>query len=533
MSFEAIEAALARGDMHGAARHAEAMLAAGRRDAYLLNIAAWACEDRGDYSAALRLLEDAQALAPGDPLVTLSVGAVMRKLGRLSDAFAAFARAAPLLADNPAFWLERGYAHEAANRFAAAADDFARAVRLDPASAVCVAALAAMEVRLGEHDAARTHALRALSSDPRNSTALIAHARCDLADGQAEAARDTMAALVARDDVPLADLVLGFALLGDAHDRLGAAPQAYAAYRDANAHFQRQHAGLLGPTDGAIGQTAFIERIGAEFDAIPAVLWQRPTTPSQSPAEGHCFLLGYPRSGTTLVETILASAASVETLEERPTLASAAQQFLEPSGALARLTACESADLDPYVRAYWAQVRHFGIEPAGTFFVDMDPLKGMMLPLIARLFPRARIVLMRRDPRDIVWSCFRTSFAPTAAAWEFTTLIGTARHYDALMRLTERCLERLPLAVQELRYEALVSDFEATTRALCAFLDLEWTADLQRFDRTAARRSVTTASASQVRRGLYDGSKQWEAYAEPLAEVEDILAPWVARFGYS
>jgi Sulfotransferase family len=199
---------------------------------------------------------------------------------------------------------------------------------------------------------------------------------------------------------------------------------------------------------------------------------------------------------------------------------------------LTELAALDGDELAPFVEAYLAQVRRYGVDPTGKLFVDMDPLKGIMLPLIAKLFPHEKIIVMRRDPRDVVWSCFRTNFALSAAAMEFTALESTARHYDALMTLIEQCLAALPLTVHELRYDALVHDFDATTHALCDFLGLEWSPDMRSFNKTAQRRCVTTASASQVRRGLYDGTKQWERYKEQTAPVLPILAPWVERFGF-
>src|SRR6202008_3147123 len=104
-----------------------------------------------------------------------------------------------------------------------------------------------------------------------------------------------------------------------------------------------------------------------------------------------------------------------------------------------------------------------GIDSSGKLFVDKDPLKGLMLPLIARLFPAARIIVMRRDPRDVVLSCFRSNFALTPAALEFTDLERAARHYDAVMHAQEALLAALPLARHELHYEALVTDFDAET----------------------------------------------------------------------
>jgi Sulfotransferase family len=165
-------------------------------------------------------------------------------------------------------------------------------------------------------------------------------------------------------------------------------------------------------------------------------------------------------------------------------------------------------------------------------FVDMNPLNGFKLPVIARLFPEARILIMRRDPRDVVLSCFRINFVPSPSAYAYSDLEETARHYDALMRLTDLCRARLPLAFHEVRYDRLVADFETTVRAMAAFIGIEWTDEFHAFDRTAQARGVRTASATQVRKGLYDGGGRWRRYQDQLAPVMPILAPWVERFGF-
>ena len=153
------------------------------------------------------------------------------------------------------------------------------------------------------------------------------------------------------------------------------------------------------------------------------------------------------------------------------------------------------------------------------------------MPTLDLIANDARIVIMRRDPRDVVLSCFRINFTPGTAAWAFTDLTETALHYDALMQLIDRCRENLPLAYHEVRYDQLVTAFEPTVRALADFIGLEWTDDFVRFDRTAQTRGVRTASESQVRKGLYNGGGQWRRYAEELAPALPILAPWIERFG--
>ena len=534
-TWEGINEALDANDMVGAAVIAEAMLATGLRHPTLLNIAAWHKEEQGDFAAAHALLTQALRMDPNDPLVRLSVGAVMRKQGRLDEALAVFAPLEALISDNPAFWLERGYALDAGGALDAAIADFDQAIMLDPQSPPSIAARASALARLGRSDEARAAATRALALDPRNVTALLADARCDFDTGNFAGARDILVALIARDDVHIADRVPALGLLGDAHDRLGAVDAAFSAYSDANASFQRQHVAAVDPDEPL--QSAFIGWIGTAVGAVDPKRWlasavQPQPQPNPQPKRGHAFLLGYPRSGTTLVENILASAQGVEAVEERPTLGAAEAAFLDGGGGIARLAGLDAVGLAPFVKAYWDKVASYGIDPATRLFVDMDPLKGMKLPLIAKLFPDARIIVMRRDPRDVVWSCFHTNFVLSGASREFATLEGAARHYDALTGLTEQCFAAFPLAVHELRYDALISDFDATTQALCAFLDIAWSPDLRAFDKTAARRGVKTASASQVRKGLYDGRQQWQRYETQMAGVMPILMPWVERFGF-
>ena len=183
--------------------------------------------------------------------------------------------------------------------------------------------------------------------------------------------------------------------------------------------------------------------------------------------------------------------------------------------------------MDDLRAAYWRRVAETGIDVVGKTFVDMDPSKSMGLPVIARLFPDAKVIVMRRDPRDVIWSCFRRAFVQSAMTLEFSSLDRAVRHYDAVMRLTRTCLDRLPIDHHILIYEDLVRDFDATTRSLCEFIGLEWSADMRDFGATARVGRVKTASAEQVRQSLFDGSGQWQNYAHKLAPVLPILEPWI------
>ena len=177
--------------------------------------------------------------------------------------------------------------------------------------------------------------------------------------------------------------------------------------------------------------------------------------------------------------------------------------------------------------------REAKLDVKGRTFVDKQPGGTIHLPLIRRLFPRAKIVFAVRDPRDVVLSCLRRGFQINALTYEFTTLDGAAACYDAFMRLGATGRERLGLSWFEFRHEALIADFEARMRDLCQFLGLDWSAAIADFAMTAQGRRVRTPSAPQVRAGLTGaGLGRWRGYAEELAPVLTTLAPWVERFGY-
>lgn len=474
-------------------------------------------------------MQAALAANPHDPAALTGMAWLLRQEGRLRDAVLHCEAA---LRTDPAYvtaWLERGFILSSGGSMANALVSYQRAIELEPACAAAHAGIASIMARDGDSVAARGHAIRALALDPGNAIAAAALATMQLESGEMNSAEALLAPLVLGLEGPSADRSLVLGLLGDVQARLGHHAAAYASYAGAKADFAAINAPRMA---GRESHRAFIERQTA---AIRAITWPKPSAPPAAiaaAAQSHVFLLGYPRSGTTLVENVLASLPDVAALEERPTLAEADLAFLAEPGGLEQLARLDDGALQPYRQAYWDKVARAGIDAPGKCFVDMDPLKGTRLAVIARLFPEARILLMRRDPRDVVWSCFHTQFALTNAALEFTSLDSAARHYAAMMELIETARGSLPLRIHEVSYEGLVRDFERETKAICTYLDLEWSANLRRFDRTAQQRGVATASAGQVRKGLYDGSGQWRPYAEYFAPVLPILAPWIERFGY-
>jgi hypothetical protein len=458
----------------------------------------------------------------------LAEGSALRREGRFSEAIRLLDQAARLTPGNPDIWLERAFVFDFGGSLDNALRSYAESARLG-GGGVALAGYASIAVRKGDHAQAREAANLALQLLPGEPTATIALVRCDIEARDFPSAETRLRALLGRQEIAPEERMIAGGLLGDVLDKLARPAEAFAYYTSSKTLFAKAHA------ERFVGQpplTQFVEEVGAAFASVPAKRWTAKPVPVEGETANHVFLLGYPRSGTTLVENILASAPGVAALEERPTLRESDREFIDPPSKLPALADLEEPGLRLWRETYWRRVRAGGIALDTQTFVDMDPLKGSRLPMIARLFPRARIVVMRRDPRDVVLSCFRTSFAPTAAAFQFSTLEGVAEHYSALMRLQQDCLAALPLAAHEFRYERLISDFDGSTQALCAFIGIEWSEELRRFDKTAERRGVSTASQMQVRRGLYDGRAQWRKYEAEMAPVMPILQPWIEAFGY-
>src|SRR5213075_1003156 len=167
-------------------------------------------------------------------------------------------------------------------------------------------------------------------------------------------------------------------------------------------------------------------------------------------------------SGTTLLENVLAAHPDVVSLEEKDCLEPALATYLNSNEGVERLAHIGSGEALRQRESYWSKVRSFAIEPRGRVFIDKLPLASVYLPVIAKLFPNARILFARRDPRDVVLSCFRRRFGMNPSMYELLTLEGAAEFYDAVMQLSELYRRVIPLPQHIVRYESLVEDFDGT-----------------------------------------------------------------------
>ncbi len=532
--LEQVDAALRGSGMAAAAELSLQALAEGVEHPGLLNLAASARYGEGRYEEAAELLKRARALAPGDPNVLNSLGVCLKALGRLDAALQAYdaaIRANPGLA---AAHFNRGSVLDDLNDVAAAKAAYERAAALDRNYVEPLGSLAWLAAQAGDVAAARAHGQRALSLDRGNVLAGMALASADLQDRDLPAAAARLEALRGAPSLGPVNHAIVQGLIGDLRDAEDRPAEAFAAYQASNAEMKALNA----PRFEAPGQEtalARVRRLDAWFEAADPAPWREapPARPRAADPAVHAFLVGFPRSGTTLLENVLAAHPDVVSLEEKDGLVPAMAAYFGVDGGLERLAGLSPGEAVRQRDAYWSLVRGFGVEPRGRVFIDKMPLSSINLPIIAKLFPTARILFARRDPRDVVLSCFRRRFGMNTSMYELLTLEGAAAYYDAVMRLAERYGEVLPLAQHLVRYESLVEDFEGTARAACGFLGLSWDAGMHDFAARARNRGISTPSAAQVARGLNrEGQGAWRRYRDQMAGVLPLLAAWVERFGY-
>ena len=532
--LEQVDGVLRSYGLESAAQLALQALAEGVEHPAVLNLAASARYREGRLEDAAQLLKRARALAPKDPNILNSLGVCQQALGRADAALQAYDAALRIDPQMAAAHFNRGTVLEELIDIKGARSAYGRAAELDRTYVEPLASLAWLDAHAGDADSARTRGERALALSPSNVLARIALASADLQQADLPTAAARLSALGQYPALTPVNRSIMLGLIGDLRDAEGRPADAFAAYAASKSELKALNTARF-QAPGMESALDHVRRLTSWFGAADPEPWrQSPTArPRAADPASHIFLVGFPRSGTTLLENVLAAHPEVVTLEEKDCLEHVSADYLASAPGLERLARISPGEAARQRDTYWSMVRGYGVEPRGRVFIDKMPLASVQLPVVAKLFPNARILFARRDPRDVVLSCFRRRFGMNPSMYQLLTLDGAAAYYDALMRLSAIYRDLLLLPQHLVRYESLVEDFEGTARAACGFLGFEWDEGMADFAAKARNRGISTPSAAQVARGLNrEGQGVWLRYAAQMAPVLPLLEPWVREFGY-
>jgi tetratricopeptide (TPR) repeat protein len=460
-------------------------------------------------------------LEPESAVRHANLGNILADLKRHDEAEACYRRAIEL---DPNF----GLAHYAlatrlrlAGHMEAAVESYRKAVSLTPTQPLMWNDLGRTLRALGRFEEATAAFREALAADPDFSDAYRNLATCQqLVADERTIAR--LAALAARHDLSIDERVAAGFALGKVLDDAGRFDEAFTAYERTNR--------LYGSSRSAVGECFDASRLHSEVDEAidrftPAFFAS--VADWGSPSELPVFILGMPRSGTSLVEQIAASHSQVfggGELRDVGDLAATLEPVFDRIwiGRNAQPRSCTGEARHAVRRLAYKHIERLrGLSRHALRVIDKMPDNVFKLHAIATLFPGARVIFCRRDPRDVCLSCYFQKFAAGQLVFSYD-LVDCATRYLETHRLAEHWRQVMPLRMLDVQYETLVADLENESRRIVAFLGLEWEPACLDFHRT--NRTVATASAWQVRQPLFGRAVgRWRNYEHHLAPLLDTL----------
>jgi len=248
------------------------------------------------------------------------------------------------------------------------------------------------------------------------------------------------------------------------------------------------------------------------------------------------FLIGFPRSGTTLLDTILRSHPLIEVIEEQfmvEQLINSLNQL--PNGGLEDLKEIENEQIIKIRKTYFESLESQIQNKNNTkLYIDKLPLNIIHVGEIVRIFPNAKFIISLRHPCDCVLSCFMQDFELNDAMANFLNLDDAAHLYDAVMNLWTQYTSIFSINYHEVKYENLIENFEPTVRSILNFLELSWDDAVLNYLITAKKRDrIATPSYYQVTKPIYSYAiGRWQRYKKQTSNIYPILEGWIKKFNY-
>jgi len=245
------------------------------------------------------------------------------------------------------------------------------------------------------------------------------------------------------------------------------------------------------------------------------------------------FLIGFPRSGTTLLDSILRSHSQIKLIEEKP-LIIRMQKNLKKSLKISEIEDIDEQTVKNFSSNYFNELNKYDEFKNEKILIDKLPLNILNAALINKIFPKTKFILALRHPMDCILSCWMQNFEMNNAMANMVDLQRIVDFYCMSMEMFKVSNDRYKLDIHRVRYEDLVTDFKKEALDILNFLELKWEKSLEDFQKTASNRElIKTPSYSQVIKPIFQtASYRWRKYEKYLKQYETKLKPWIKEFGY-
>jgi tetratricopeptide (TPR) repeat protein len=490
-----------------------------------------ALHETGAIQDAIASYHHALTLRPAFPEALGDLGGLLLSMGELEEAEAHLHRALALQPMNLIVLSNYSHLLRLQDKVQIALETFRHALLLAPNSVEIIAGLAGLLEKTGNIQEAAELVEQGLALAPTDPTLNLVAAQLSWRNKCFQDAADRLEWICQKHIAKNLEAECRL-LLGQTYDQLGLASKAYPQIVEG-----KQLKALLElKTDN--DRYRYLDRVSTISSLCTAQLSQyksvlSDTTDKLSPT----FLIGFPRSGTTLLEQILDSHPQIQTMEEKGAVAQMANEMyaitaVQDDDRLSKLT---SDDIQHLRVTYYAEIKRNIKLIEGMRFIDKLPLNLVYAHLIWRVFPNAKFILAVRHPCDVCLSCLMQNFAVNEGMASFFSLEDTVRTYAAVMGTWQKYVSLLPLEYHRIRYEDLIGDVEGEARKLLKFLDIDWDdAVLNHTEHARQRGAINTPSYHQVTQPIYQNAKyRWHRYLDAFEPFMQTLQPFIEYFGYA
>jgi tetratricopeptide (TPR) repeat protein len=398
-----------------------------------------------------------------------------------------------------------------------------------------MANLAYLYFRINRYEPAHEYTLKALEAEPGNLVANLIHAKLDRNKGQYDKAASRLAGLPLIEGNNLINASI-LNELGHVYDRLGRYDQALEAAGESNRIMARSP-GAAGIDPRYVPYFVHLTKkyLQQEKNSSPLQARQQVDDAFHAPV----FLVGFPRSGTTLTEQLLYRELDMTVSDEFPVI----MNMIKSLPRLLQRKFSYPVDLDSLShdeilllrRAYWDEMDN-KVPDASLHqdnFLDKLPLNLVNLPFIERIFPDSRVIVALRDPRDVCISNFFQMFKLNESMIHFLDFSDTVKFYNTVMSLWIQLRQQIRLPFMESRYEDLVNDKEGGISALAGFLRVDLRDAAHDTEGGGKNRYISTPSHFDATQPIYRRSlERWRNYQDILGEYFVELDPTVRELGY-
>ena len=485
-------------------------------------------KDQGHLQQALQHFQQGLRTAPGHIHLLNSAGLLFRKMGYIQKALECFEQAIKI---DPNYYHGRynlANLCRAQGELERAKDLYRQVLKQRSGFADALANLSSILEEEHQLEEAESLAQKAVKLDPKNYIAHVTLANLAKRQQRHDEVIRHIGPLLESSQLSPVNFTVAAGLLAQAKQGLGDYSQAFELYQRANDALFETHVGAMRGLRSMYAPES-LQTLN-DFFADTAPIKQLET---QNDQESPVFLVGFPRSGTTLLDQILSSHSQIAVLEEKENLEDFYMRFPATPERLPELMSCPDEQLQTWRDTYWRRIEDEIELSDDRVVVDKLPLNTILLPYIRQLFPAAKIILALRDPRDAVFSCFQQRFGMNQAMFQFLKLDTAVRYYDQVMSLARIYKDQLSIPMHVIRYESVITGFDDQVRGVLEYLGLPWEDGVRDYQSTARQRRISTPSAQDVTRPLYTASiGKWLHYRELIGGHFEPLQEWVEYWGY-